>query len=252
MGFMKCVNATWEERNLGVKTIEVSLEKKDASLSDEDICGQIEDFRNNCQAKYVVVKTDTKYPRISQLLQKNKYLLIESQIGLKLTREDAKEKYELYKDVFPGISYSRVDNSQLEYVMSEINKGIFTTDRIALDPFFGVNTANKRYALWVQDEVRRGADIFFSCYNNYPIGFFLGKDLGNGNIKGLLGGIFVGENTRNYGGLYLFSSIKCFLDGTGKVDRTMVSSNNVPILQLHLMFGRKVTNISNVFIRHFE
>lgn len=249
---MKCINATWEERNLGVKTIEISVEKKDALLSDNDICKQIEDFRNNYQAKYVVVKVDTKYPQVSQLLQNNGYILIESQIELKLKREDAQEKYEQYKDVFPGIGYIRVDKGQLDYVISEINKGIFSTDRIALDPYFGINVANKRYALWVQDEVQRGADIFFSCYNNQPIGFFLGKDLGNGNIDGLLGGVFVGENTRNYGGLYLFSSIKCFVEGTGKIDRTKVSSNNIRVLQLHLMFGRTVTNISNVFIRHFE
>ena len=249
---MKCINATWEERNLGVKTIEISLEKKDASLADREICKQIEDFRDTYQAKYVVVKVDTKYPQISQLLQEDKYLLIESQIELKLNREDAQEKYELYREMFSGIDYRRVESDQLCNVINEINKGIFTTDRIALDPYFGVNVANKRYALWVQDEVQRGADIFYSCYNGQPIGFFLGKDLGNGNIKGILGGLFVGDNTRNYGGIYLFSTIKCFLDGTGNVDRTMVSSNNVPILQLHLMFGRKVTNISNVFIRHFE
>ena len=211
---MKCINATWEERNLGVKTIEISVEKKDAILSDKDICKNIEDFRKNYQAKYVVVKVDTKYPRISQLLQNNGYILIESQIGLKLNREDAKDKYEQYKDMFPGIGYGRVDNGQLDYVISEINKGIFSTDRIALDPYFGINVANNRYALWVQDEVQRGADIFFSYYNNQPIGFFLGKDLGNGNINGLLGGVFVGENTRYYGGMYLFSALKCFVEGT--------------------------------------
>lgn len=249
---MKCINAVWEERNLGVKTVEISIEKKDTILAEEEIYQKIEEFIEEYQAKYVVVKVDTKYPAISQFLQMKGYLLIESQIGLKLEREDALEKYEKYKEMFPGISYKSVSKDELNNVVAEINKGIFTTDRIALDPFFGIGAANKRYALWTQDEVRRGAEIFYSYYNDQPIGFFLAKNAGNGNIKGLLGGLFVNENTRNYGGVYLFSTIKCFLDGAGKVDRTMVSSNNISILQLHLMFGRTITGMTNVFVRHFE
>lgn len=249
---MKCVNATWEERNLGVKTIEVSIEKKDILFALEEIGSRIEDYRNECEAKYVVIKVDTKYPHISQWFQKNGYLLIESQIGLKLERDEALEKYEFYKGMFPGIGYKKVGNGKLENVIGEINKGMFTTDRIALDPLFGVKIANKRYALWTQDEVHRGAEVFYSYYNEQPIGFFLAKEAGGGNIKGLLGGLFVRAEARNYGGVYLFSTLKCFLDGTGKIDRTMVSSNNVPILQLHLMFGRKITSITNVLVKHFD
>lgn len=249
---MKCVNAVWEERNLGVKTIEISIEKKDAVLADKEICRQIEGFVEEYHAKYVVIKVDTKYPSICQCLQKNNYLLIESQIGLNLYREDAIRKFEEFKDAFPGVDYKRVDEKKLDFLTEEINKGVFTTDRIALDPCFGVKVANRRYALWVQDEFKRGAELSFSCYNDQPIGFFLGKDSGNGIVKGLLGGLFVNDDSRLYGGFYVYSALKSFLDGTGKVDKTMVSSNNIPILQLHLMFGRKITSISNVFVKHIE
>ena len=248
---MKCILAEWEQRNLGCRTIELTIEKSDTLLSMEEILQNLESQRREYQAQYSVIKVDTKYQHISQELQKNGHILIESQIGLKLDRESASEAYEKYKDLFPDVTYNAVDHAGVEFILSEIEKGIFSTDRIALDPHFGIKIANQRYALWIQDELKRGAKIFLSYYKNQPIGFFLSRDCGKGYIKGLLGGLFTRKYTHNYGSLYIFSTLKSFLDGNGKIDRTTVSSNNVPILQLHLMFGRRITNISNVFVMHY-
>ena len=84
---MKCVNAEWELRNLGVGTIEISVEKKDSELPPEEILNEIEKFRQEYDAKYVVVKSDTKYPSIGLELQKSGFLLIENQFGVKTTRK---------------------------------------------------------------------------------------------------------------------------------------------------------------------
>ena len=55
---MKIVNAEWEIRNLGVKTIEISIEKNDTLLSEKDLIATIEKHIRQYEASYVVVKSD--------------------------------------------------------------------------------------------------------------------------------------------------------------------------------------------------
>ncbi len=246
---MKCVNAVWEIRNLGVKTIELEIEKNDAP---EKIFNEIEGYRLQYDAKYVVIKADTRHPKFSVLLQNAGFLLMENQIGLKLTHESAIKALEAYREFYDGVSYKLANESELQMIFSEIERGIFKTDRIALDPEFGVKVANKRYIFWIKDAVARGANVFLSVYEGKAIGFFMGKPSGSKNSEGLLGGIFNRPESYHQGSFHLLAGHKCFLDSKLAVDRTFVSSNNLDVLRLHLMLGRTVTNIRNVFIKHFN
>ena len=246
---MKCVNATWELRNLGVNTIELEVEKNDAA---EKILKEIENYRRQYDAKYVVVKSNTRYPEISLPLQYAGFLLIENQIGLKLTREDALKALGEYNEFFDEISYKLADEAEMKMIFSEIARGIFTTDRIALDPKFGVEIANQRYSFWIKDALSRGAYVFLSLYENTPIGFFMAKTTEPKKSDGLLGGLFNRPEAYHKGIFHLIAGHKCFCDGGGNIDRTFVSSNNLNVLRIHLLLGRKVTGIRNVFVKHYD
>ena len=247
---MKCVNAVWELRNLGVKTIEIEIEKSD---SPEKILDMIESYRREYDAKYVVVKSNTRYPmQISLSLQDAGFLLIENQIGLKLTRESAIKALEEYREFCNGISYKLADESEKQLIFDEIERGIFKTDRIALDPKFGVNVANLRYSFWIKDAIARGAYLCLTLYENEPIGFFMSRYAGNQKSDVLLGGIFNRPNSYHYGAFHLLAGHKSFIDGNIKVNTTFVSSNNLEILKLHLMLGRTITSIRNVFVKHYD
>ncbi len=249
---MKCVYAEWEQRNLGCRTIELTIEKKDALLSMEEILQTIEHCSHEYQAQYVVVKANTGYPLIGQYLQTHGFFLMEAQIGLKSERRNVADAYEKYKDFFPDVTYRFADENDLDYVVSEIQKGIFETDRIALDPYFGKTVANRRYALWTEDTYRKGGNLFISFYHGKPMGFFLDlyEDKQKKKIKGLLGGLFLNENHRHCGSMHIFVGRKSFLDRELLTEKTFVSTNNLSILQLQLVFGSKIVSINNVYIKH--
>lgn len=249
---MKCVYAEWEQRNLGCRTIELTIEKEDTLLPLVEVLQKIEYFSHEYHAQYIVVRTNTKYPNIGQYLQTQGFLLMEAQIGLKLERGNVIETCEKYQDLFPDMTYRAADDNDLDYVISEIHKGIFETDRIALDPYFGKEIANKRYALWTEDAYRMGGNLFLSLYRKKPIGFFLDvyEDEKKKKIKGLLGGLFQSENHQHYGSMHIFVGRRAFLDRKLLMEKTSVSTSNLSILQLQLMFGSKIVNIDNIYIKH--
>ena len=242
---MKCINAEWEIRNLGVRTIEISVEKKDLSLSENEFLQTIENYRQQYDAKYIVVKSNTKYPAVSIYLQKAGYWLIENQIELTLEREDAIKAFEEYKEIFRDVTYKLADENEIEFICAEIEKGMFTTDRIALDPYFGLEISNYRYKNWFKDAALHGAEAFISLYKQAPVGFFQTSKEG-------LGGAFIGEETKNLGVMPIFSGLRHFIDCNATFSRTAVSSNNIGVLQLHCMLGRKISKIKNVLVKHYN
>ena len=250
---MKVVDAKWELRNLGVKTIEISIEKKDLMLSETDLLATIEKHRLQYDAKYVVIKADTRYPEISLYLQGAGFILMENQINLRGTRKDISNVLEKYRSVCVGADYRPADKDDIKRVFSEMERNIFVTDRISLDPHFGINVANRRYSLWMKDELERGATIQIYLFEGKPIGFSLDKVKADGKtVVGLLGGLFNRPETRYLGSMYIYAGVMSFCKSDLRFLRTAVSSNNLNILQLHLMFGREITDIKNVLIKHFD
>ena len=253
---MKCVNATWEVRNLGVRTIEISVEKKDMELSHSEILNAIENFRLEYDAQYVVVKSDTKYSSIGIELQRAGFLLIENQIALRSARKDVIKSVETYKHIFDGdVSCRTANDDDLNMIYSELKKEIFSTDRIALDPYFGKKIANRRYLLWTQDELKRGATVNLFLFHGSPAGFFLYKlDNEKKILKDTLGGLF--NQFKKYSGALgaslFYAGRVNFLEKDWKFHKTFVSSNNLEALNLHIMLGSKITDIKNVLVKHFD
>lgn len=253
---MKCIDAEWEVRNLGVKTIELSVERKDTDLSPKDFLNTIENFRLQYDAKYVVIKADTRYSSISLELQKSGFWLIENQIGLRAARRDVLKAVEDFKKNFAdGVSYRVANETDKQLILAEIEKNMFTTDRIALDPHFGLEIANRRYAFWLQDEINRGTGLYVFLFNGEACGFFLHKsDLEKNAVNDLLGGCFNFFKSKHNasGGMMFYSGRLSFLDSGRKVHKTFVSSNNLGSLNLHLALGSKIIEIKNVFVKHFD
>ena len=249
---MKCINAEWELRNLGVKTIELSIDKEDAELSADELLNIIENYRQLYDAKYVVIKSDVKYPVISKYLQRANFFLIENQVGLRCSRKDALDALNKYRQICEGVSYRSASEDDIQLIFSEIENGIFTTDRVALDSYFGKEIANRRYLLWTKDEISRGSFIHLALYENKPFAFFLDKAVNEKTLHGLLGGLFNSAKLKNLGMMYMYSATLSFIDNGWKFSITDASSNNPQILKLQFMFGKQITTIKNVFVKHFD
>lgn len=247
---MKYVNATWELRNLGVQTIKIEVEKNDPP---EKIVDMIEDFRREYDAKYVVVKSNTRYPiEISLNLQDAGFWLIENQITLKLTRENAIKFLEEYKELSNGVSYKLADEDDLKMLAEEFKRGIFVKSEVTLDPKFGIEVDNRRYNFWLQDILKQGGKVFLSLYENNPIGFFTMATRGNKKSEALPAGIFQRETSQKYGFCSFMALVKNFVDSSDEVNYCNVSTNNLDVLRIHLMTGRTITKISNLFVKHYD
>jgi len=240
--------AEWEVRNLGSRTLEITLEKSDRP---EYIAKDIENLRMQYECQYVVVKADPILHEASNILQENGYQYIESQIGLKMQREIAEKKHRFYTNIFDIASYEKITKtSDIEFVKNEIMKGIFTTDRIALDQKFGVKLANKRYANWLGDEINKNSCLYVVKDDGTDVAFFLNKPINNRLQYALLGGVFKSYDNKGFGALMNYCVLDDFINSERKIMETGVSSNNIAILQLHIAFGYKIRNITNVFIKH--
>lgn len=247
---MKCVNAVWELRNLGVKTIKIEIEKND---SPEKIVEMIEDFRKQYDAEYVVVKSNTRYPiEISLNLQDDGFWLIENQLTLKLTRENALRALEEYKELCAGVSYKLADDDDLKLLDEEFKRGIFVKSEVTLDPKFGIEVDNRRYSFWIQDILKQGGAVFLSLYEGKPVGFFTEISRGHKKSEALPAGIFRREDTQKYGFFSFMALVMQFVDDGDEVNYCNVSTNNLDVLRIHLMTGRTVTKISNLFVKHYD
>lgn len=245
---MKCVDAYWELRNLGVRTIKITVEKDDTATSPDELLNMIEGYRRHYDAQYVVVRSDTRYTDLNVPLQTAGYWLIENSLELKITREDALAAIEEYKHVYADVSYRLATDDDIQLLFDEFERGIFEKDEIALDPRFGEKVANRRLKLWTKDIIARGGKIFIALYNNNPIGFFTGE----GKNSDGFGGAFNRPDTKNWGSMFVYAGHKCFTDSGGKHEKFCASTNNIKVIRLHLAFGAKIINIRNTFVKHFD
>ena len=247
---MKIVDADWELRNLGCKTVEITLEKSDRGKTLDALCEELEQEIRVHEARYVVVKVDTRYSDISLRLQHEGYDLIEVQAINRLTREAAEQAIKRFAPFVEGVGYRAAAPEDVDMVVREVKKGIFTTDRIALDPQFGIEVANLRYANWILDEVARGTVLYLATYNDTPIGFFINRKKERGRVQGLLTGLFTDEAVQGFGSLLDYASYQEMLDHGMRVLEGGVSMNNPRVVQIHQAYGQITARLLNVFIKH--
>lgn len=158
---MRIVDATWELRNLGRKTLEVSLDETDFCKVSDDICEAVFQTRKQYKPEYMVVKIPTGTRWLGDEFFRLGYFHAETQIHLKALRADAKIFLQRYADQYRD-TYAEEASlpSEQGYICDEIRKGVFTTDRISIDPKFNVEIANNRYANWIGDVIQAGGATF--------------------------------------------------------------------------------------------
>lgn len=248
---MRFIDAFWEKRNLGVDSLEVEVEDKDFILNPAETEKRIFACRDDKGYAYIVVKVPEGHVEYDYYLQHHGWWKIESQIELVTNAKTAEAETRKYENILDGIDIEEIDQqSQVDAIKQEIERGIFQTDRIALDPSFGVGVAGKRYANWVQDEFECGSSLSYGIVDGEKVSFALARYNG-ASQEGLLGGLFCMSSSRQMAGLIeAFRMRKAIRQGI-KHFHTFVSSNNVVVLKLHEAMGYRVKSIKGVYVRHF-
>ena len=247
---MKVVNADWELKNIGKLTVEITLEKSDLIKIPSDIISAVNEIKKSYKAEYTVLKIPAGSPMVGVEFTKHNFFHIETQLNLKATREDVIFSLDKYEHLFTDTKIEFVTNlKSLKNIQEELMKGIFTKDRISLDPYFNVTLANRRYANWVQNEFERGSQIFYVIVNGQKIGFSLWRyDKSSAFV--VLSGLFYEYKFSNLGGNIYFVSIKNALQNGAKKFYTSVSSNNWESLRLNESTGFRVNSLHEVYVSH--
>ena len=250
---MKVVDAVWEIKNLGKKTIELILEDSDFVKTPEEIYKTTDELRLQYAAEYTVIKMkggvdDSLF--VGNEFVKNGFVKIETQFHIKAVKRDIEFAAQRYRNFFRDTAVQpAIDKAAQEHIFSEIRKGIFFKDRISLDPEFGTEIANNRYANWTETEVQRGSSLYYVIFKGEKIGFSL-RRYEKFSAFGLLSGLFNDYKNLNIGGHIFFAELYEDVKKGYKFFYGDVSSNNLTAFRLNEMFGYRLENFYEVYVRH--
>lgn len=239
---MKVVNAHWEQRNLGVSCLEVVFDTTDTINNTHEAIRQLD-------GDYVVAKVPV--PRVDLLthLQSEGYAMVEVvlRIKMRLREVDFPRLYERYERY---LSFRSAQDDDVRRVMSEIQAGVFATDRISLDPHFTPVQAANRYRHWIEDELNRNSKAYITMYKSEDIGFSILRNEGEGRFNGLFGALYLEKKNSALGFAVGWGNIIKAKELGGTIIETAVSTNNLAALKMNLSIGYEVADVFYVLIKH--
>jgi hypothetical protein len=241
---MKITYATWEKRNLGVETTEFDIDLND----DVEI---IDDILKN-ERHYNVARVPAGNTNILFALQKNGYIFTENMVGISITAKTFKalDVPNPQLRLVNALSYSKMSESDIDVLFTELQCGIFFNDRISRDAFFGEALAAKRYIGFTKDILASGGEAFNIIYKDRAIGFFINKKKKNGECAGSLFGMYSQWKKSGLGIAGVYMSLKEAFESGATVFTGNVSSNNLDQFKLDLTVGFSITHINYILTKH--
>ena len=244
---MKITDAFWDTKNLGVDTLEISVEHGDTAADIDGLSGLLETRKQGC---YTVVKVPSTRPDVLTSLSGPGLRFAESTFDLRLKVDgDDFELPKLFERIDRKISFCPVTtDEQVQRLEREIMQGIFSTDRISLDPRFGKTVAARRYLNWLHAEKANGAVLYELMQGEVPFGFFALKALGGGKFDNFLAGLYTAHLNAGLGFAMIGKAIEAIRGTGGKWYNTHVSSNNFSVFRLYQHYGFEIHGISYVLV----
>lgn len=239
---MQIVDAVWEQRNLGVSCIEITVE-------DEDTVESIKKQVSEHQTQYMVVKVPPCRTDVMFALTEINFSFIECVFH---ATHDLKtyEVKGIQKRLTDAVQYKFMDDNDLNLLFTEIKDGMFTTDRVSVDPNFGPIQAANRYVGWIRDELDRGSEVYKLIYKDDPIGFFAFKEIGDGIYHSFLAGMYKKGINTGLGINIIYKPICETVKRKGKMISVSISSNNLNALNVHTLLNFRFKDMSYVYVRH--
>lgn len=240
---MEKVNAIWEKENLGVDCIEIKFSMKDS----------LETFHSEIltlEESYQVLKIPSGRVEILLEAQKYGFKVIENSIQLKRNLKD----YELpgiFKRFNLNLLIREGSLQETKEILSEVKKGeIFKTDRIYVDPKFTNEDSGIRYFNWINKLLENGSVMNVIEFKNNIIGFTVNRKVEGTLFDATFGGLLNSESYSGMGFSTIHANIVSIIKQKGTHISTTVSSNNLAILKLHLLFDFNIVGFDYVLVKH--
>lgn len=240
---MQITDAVWEQRNLGVSCYEIKIEHQDTL---EDVSRK---YSGLAEKQYMVVKIPSSCNWAISYFQGLGYKFIEAAVNLEHNLNQIPVSPRI-KKVFDKCTYSLMNESDISFLKSEIDKGIFKTDRIYLDPEFKSGRSAQRYKYWLEDLIASGQIPQKVCYNNDTVGFFLSKEIKPNIYDGILAGTYGDYEGTGLGVCIQYMGLEYAVKHKAKKYLGHVSGNNISVLKALVSLGFGITEIEYVFVKH--
>ena len=238
---MKVKETPWEKRNLGVdSSVEFYFEEHDEDVS--------LDVLNDKSHSYQVAHIPVGKIALLNLLLKNGFQFSETKFELIADLKNVVLP-KIFERFSEEVSYHEANQAETEKIYSMMKSGIFSTDKVALDPHFNAIIAGKRYAYWTEDEIKLDrAFIYMVTEKMTDIGFFVLKKSSERLGDSFLAGLFNKDSGLGFSVLY-FPMIEAKRMGLRKMI-TGVSSNNPDSVKMHLALGYQIKSMDYTLVKH--
>ena len=230
---MKIIDAHWEKRNLGLTCKEVLVSESDSITELNDVISSFAHLSHH----YFVFKIPNGMFEHIQLLTENGYIFTEALLEVSLNVNEISIPPQIAR-FDPLIEYREIlDADGFISIGKKIEKGIFNTDRIALNPNFGTKVSSTRYKNWLGDEIDNGAKIYEINYQASPIGFFALKKISEKEYDNFLAGMYLDQNNFGLGFSIITKPVEEVIKINGNLITTHISSNNLQVMRLYFQLG---------------
>lgn len=241
---MELIEQPWEKKNLGVNSVEFRFDGK------ENLNEITDDILSNSKYDYQICRVPVGRMDIMYLLQEHGFSFAETSIELSADLKKL-ELPSVYARYIEAMDYHPASETELQLIQDSILSGVFDTDKISLDPYFGKKQAGIRFANWNMQEVEAGrASAYVVTMHDEPIGFFVDKTVSDKADYSLLAALYDKEKNSGVGfSVLYFPMLQSKLDGKRRIT-TGVSSNNPDSVRMHLELGYKIKEMNYVLIKH--
>ena len=242
---MKKIELIWEKENIGKKSVEFRFDGSECiSEIDSDIC-------DNLDYEYQICRIPASNMELVYFLQKHGFVFSETAFELSASLKKVVVS-DVYKPYIEMMNYHKAGEEEIKIVEDTIRKGVFKTDRIALDPFFSLEKSGNRYGNWfVQEMKNKTTNCYIVEAEETPIGFFVLKEETNNISNSFLAALFNEQNIGMGFATIYFPLVQAKAEEKKRIV-THVSSNNIDSLKTHLEVGYKINGISYCFIKHLK
>ncbi len=244
---MKILKSTpWETRNLAIPSYELNTEYL-RDITPEILATELRNLQNKYKKFFVFARLQKKEIHFATILEHQGFYIIESTVSpyMNLNKNGALGKFidnnvfyipKRYKQkVLKSRTLTNEGKHSYMLILKKIATESFSYDRFHIDQNCSTEVADRRFSLWVEDLITDTEVIFDVLQlNDEVIGFVARKEnyliLGGFKEKYLLAG---------FGGYFILSTCSILKELNYSIVKTLVSVNNLLIVNLYAGVGFK-------------
>lgn len=245
---MKILEAAWEKRNLGIDVIEIDLDDNHM-LSTDDVLSKVASLKK--PGLLMIIKIPVASLLLLHVLEDMGFRFLECQFRISKSINDYEPPAET-KPLLNKVSVRTIDKNdhELSSLLEKITPGMFSTDRICLDPLWnekGKELSANRYKNWIKDIFyENNTTSYYVTLGSNVVAFgiaSLNKKQKKVNLP--LAGVYSEFQGRFAGIAFAHAPLELFKVGFNQIS-TSISSNNAPVCRLYGYFGYQLMGMKYV------